>query len=138
MKAQTITHKGRIVSISPEITKVEIISESACASCHAKSICGAGESQSKIVEVPTSGWDNYSAGDEVTLELKASMGHKAVWVAYCIPLIVLVAALLVCLAAGTSELEAGLIAIGSVALYYVGIALFGGRLKNEYNFSIKQ
>lgn len=132
-----IAHRGRIVSITPEITTVEIVSESACAACHAKGLCSLGDSTVKQVELPTRGWDNYSVGQEVNVVLRASMGHKAVWLAYVIPLIILVAALLGTLAAGGSELLAGGVAIGAIALYYLVIWLLRGRLRNEYIFNIK-
>ena len=132
-----ISHRGRIVSITPEITTVEIVSESACAACHAKGLCSLGDSAVKQVELPTRGWDNYSVGQEVNVVLRASMGHKAVWLAYVIPLIILVAALLGTLSAGGSELLSGGVAIGAIALYYLVIWLLRGRLRNEYIFNIK-
>jgi sigma-E factor negative regulatory protein RseC len=132
-----ISHRGRIVSITPEVTTVEIVSESACAACHAKGLCSLGDSTVKQVELPTRGWDNYSVGQEVSVVLRASMGHKAVWLAYVIPLVVMVASLLLTLSAGGSELLAGLVAIGAIALYYGVIWLLRGRLRNEYIFNIK-
>ena len=132
-----ISHRGRIVSITPEVTTVEIVSESACAACHAKGLCCLGDSTVKQVELPTRGWDNYQPGQEVDVVLRASMGHKAVWLAYVLPLIVMVAALLGTLSAGGTELLAGLIAIGAVAVYYLVIWLLRGRLRNEYVFNIK-
>ena len=51
--------------------------------------------------------------------------------------LVLVAALLGTLSAGGSELLAGLVAIGAVALYYGVIWLLRERLRNEYIFNIK-
>ena len=132
-----ISHRGRIVSITPEVTTVEIVSESACAACHAKGLCSLGDSTVKQVELPTRGWDNYQVGQEVDVVLRASMGHKAVWLAYVLPLIVMVAVLLAVIFAGGTELLAGLTAIGAVALYYLVIWLLRGRLRNEYVFNIK-
>jgi len=132
-----IAHRGRIVSITPEITTVEIVSEPACSACHAKGLCSLGDATVKQVELPTRGWDNYAVGDEVQVILRASMGHKAVWLAYVVPLLVMVAVLLGTLAAGGTELLAGSLAIGAIALYYVLIWLLRGRLRNEYIFNIK-
>ena len=132
-----ISHRGRIVSITPEITTVQIVSESACAACHARGLCSLGDSKVKEVELPTRGWDSYQVGDEVSVVLRASMGHKAVWLAYVLPLVVMVAALLGTLAAGGSELLAGGVAIGAVALWYLVLWLLRGRLRNEYIFNIK-
>ena len=134
---EEITHKGIITAIDPEITTIQIISESACSACHAKGLCSLGDSKVKQVELPTRGWDNYSVGQEVSVVLRATMGHKAVWLAYVVPLIILVAALLGILSAGGTELLAGLGAIGAVALYYGVIWLMRERLRKEYVFNIK-
>ena len=101
-----IRHSGKVVEITPEITRVEIISESACSACHAKGLCSLGESKVKVVEVPTSAWMNLKVGDTVDVLLKTSMGFKAVWLAYAVPLVVLVAALMGLLAAGVGEVFA--------------------------------
>ena len=106
-----ISHRGRVVAITPEVTKVEIISESACGACHAKGLCSLGDSKVKIVDLPTSGWSDIKVGDEVEVVLKASMGHKAVLLAYMIPLVILVAVLLALTSAGVDELRSGLAAI---------------------------
>ena len=135
---ETVSHKGRIVQVTPEFTTVEIISASACSACHASGLCGMSEYTKKAVEVPTRAWENYQPGEEVNVLLKASMGHKAVWLAYVAPLVVLVAVLGLSLAAGAGELAAGLGALGGVALYYLFLWLFRDRLRNEYVFTIER
>ena len=92
---ETVSHRGKVVQVTPESTTVEIISSSACSACHASGICGMSEYTKKAVEVPTRAWENFTPGEEVNVVLKASMGHKAVWRAYVLPLLVLVAVLMV-------------------------------------------
>ena len=133
-----ISHRGKVVSITPEITRVEIVSESACGACHAKGLCSLGDAKVKVVELPTSGWSDIKVGDEVDVVLKASMGHKAVFLAYLIPLVILVTALLGLTSAGVPELWSGLAAIAAVAVYYFCLWLMRGRLRNEYIFNIKK
>ena len=134
---ESISHRGRIVKVTPEFTTVEIISSSACSACHATGICGMSEYTKKAIEVPTRAWDHYETGQEVNVVLKASMGHKAVWLAYVAPLGVLLAVLLGALGLGAGELAAGLGAIGGVAVYYLFLWLFKDRLRNEYVFAIE-
>lgn len=134
---ESVAHKGKITSVTPQLTTVEIISESACSACHAKGLCSMSESTAKLIEVPTRGWDTYEVGQEVNVVLKASMGHKAVWVAYVAPLIVMVAVLMTMLALHAGELAAGLAAIGGIALYYSVIWLLRDRLRDEYIFTIE-
>lgn len=134
---EEITHKGRIVDINPELTTVEIVSESACASCHARGLCGVGDSKVKTVQVRTRAWNPHEIGDEVEVALRKVMGYRAVLIAYGLPLVVLVAALFISSAAGAGELASGLIAIGSVVLCYIVLAFFRNRLRNIYSFYIK-
>lgn len=137
-RENNISHRGRVVEITPELTSVEIISEAACASCHAKGLCGIGESKSKLVQLPTSPYMDLAPGDEVEVLLSASMGHKAVWIAYVIPCFLLIAVLLILNATAVGELASGLGAIASVLVYYFVVWLFRGRLRNEYIFKIKK
>ncbi len=134
---EEITHKGRIVAIDPDITTIEIVSEAACASCHAKGLCGLGEQQKKLIEVRTSAWHPRQIGDEVEVVLKKSMGYKAVFIAYGLPLVVLFVALMVLGSLGIGELYTGLGAIGAVIICYFVIFLFRNRLAKEYSFYLK-
>ena len=128
---EQITHKGRIVAIDPEVTTIEIVAESACASCHAKGLCGLGEEKVKQVLVRTSAWDPHNVGDEVEVVLKKAMGYKAVFIAYGMPLVVLFVALMVLNALAVGELYAGLGALGAVALCYLVIFLFRNKISKD-------
>ncbi|MBQ1683501.1 MAG: SoxR reducing system RseC family protein [Bacteroidales bacterium] len=134
---EQITHKGRIVAIDPDITTIEIIAESACASCHAKGLCGLGEEKVKQIQVRTSAWTPRQVGDEVEVVLKKSMGYKAVFIAYGLPLVVLFAALMLLGALGVGELWAGLGALGAVAVCYFVLFLFRNKISKDYSFFLK-
>ena len=134
---EQITHKGRIVAIDPDITTIEIIAESACASCHAKGLCGLGEAKVKQIQVRTSAWTPRQVGDEVEVVLKKSMGYKAVFIAYGLPLVVLFAALMLLGALGVGELWAGLGALGAVAVCYFVLFLFRNKISKDYSFFLK-
>lgn len=136
VETEEIRHSGRITDITPEIITVEIISESACASCHAAQLCGMSGSRKKLVEVPAE--PGYEPGEEVWVNMKRTMGTKAVTVAYVIPLAVLMAVLLVCIFIGLPEIWSGLSAIGAVGLYYIAIYLLRNKLKTDYTFYIKK
>ena len=136
MKEQ-VKHTGKVVSITPQSTVVQIVSQPACSSCHAASVCGMSEFVEKAIEVPTDPYAPYQVGDEVQVVLKATMGMKAVWIAYFLPLVVLLAVALGLIALGVGEVVAGLAGIGAVALYYFVVWLLRERLRNEYVFSIQ-
>ena len=134
---EEITHKGRIVAIDPDITTIEIISESACSACHAKGLCSLGDSKVKEVQVRTSAWHPHQIGDEVEVVLKKAMGYKAVFIAYGLPLVVLFVALTILTGLGVGELYAGLGALGAVAVCYFVIFLFRNKISKEYTFYLK-
>ena len=92
--------------------------------------------EKKRIEVPAT--TGYEIGEEVWVNLKRSMGMKAVWIAYVLPLFLLIADILAFSATGASELLCGLSAIGVIAIYYLGVYLLRNKLKNEYTFYIKK
>ena len=134
---EQVMHTGKVVSMTPKTTTVQIVSQSACSECHAAGLCGLSEYTEKAIEVPTSPSATYGVGDEVQVVLKASMGFKAVWIAYFLPLVVLLAVALGLIALGVPEVVSGLAGIGAVALYYLGVWLLRDRLRNEYVFTIQ-
>lgn len=136
MVEEEISHSGRVVDITPAEIMVEIVSESACSSCHAASMCGMSEIKKKQISVPAV--PGYEVGEEVWVNLKRSMGLKAVWVAYVMPLILLVADILTTSALGAGEVLCGVSALAVVGIYFLLIYLFRNKLKNEYTFYIKK
>ncbi|MGN0189064.1 MAG: SoxR reducing system RseC family protein [Candidatus Cryptobacteroides sp.] len=136
--AKDISHTGKIIEITPEFTTVEIVSSSACSSCHAKGLCGMSEDKVKTIMVPTDPYASYSEGDEVYVMLKKTMGLKAVWISYVIPLAILMILILSLSAVTVHEVYAGLGAVAGVALYYLVIYLFRDKLSKDFVFYIKE
>jgi sigma-E factor negative regulatory protein RseC len=135
-KRNEIVHDGKIVEITPDFTTVEIIASSACSECHAKGLCGMSEDQEKIIMLPTSGFDNYKVGDQVKVMTKMSMGLKAVWISYVIPLAVLMILILSLSFVISNEFLRGGIAIAGVGIYYLAIWLFREKLSDQFEFYI--
>lgn len=138
MKHSDISHLGRIIEITPEFTTVEIISSSACSSCHAKGLCGVSEEQVKLISVPTDPYEEYHPGDEVNVFLRKTMGLKAVWISYVIPLLVLMILILSLSPVIRHEAYVGLAALGGVGLYYVVIYLLRDCLAKDFVFYIRK
>ena len=132
-----IRHKAKVIEMTTEFTTVEILVSSACAECHAKTLCGMSEVQEKVISLPTDPYATYNVGDEVELCTKMSMGMKAVWISYVIPLLILMILILSLSDVCQSEAMTGLASVGGVALYYLVIWLLRGRLNNEFVFYIK-
>ena len=136
-KKNEIRHSGKILEITPDFTTVQILVSSACSSCHAKGLCGMSEEEEKVIMVPTDPYAEHNVGDEVQVLTKMTMGLKAVWISYVIPLAVLMILILSLSPVIANELMLGLAALAGVALYYFGIWLFRDRLSNEFVFYIK-
>ena len=136
VRKNEIAHPGRIVEIDKDFTTVQITVSSACSSCHAKGLCGMSGDEDKVIMVPTDPYTERKLGDEVTVKTKMTMGLKAVWISYVIPLAVLLILILSLSAVFENEYLTGLVSIAGVALYYFGIWLFKDRLSTEFVFYI--
>ena len=136
-KKNEIRHSGKILEITPDFTTVQIVVSSACASCHARTMCGMSEDEEKVIMVPTDPYAEHKVGDEVQVMTKMTMGLKAVWISYVIPLAVLMILILSLSSVVGNEFILGLLSISGVAIYYFFIWLFRDKLSNEFVFYIK-
>jgi sigma-E factor negative regulatory protein RseC len=133
-----IEHKGEIIEIGIDYIMVEIISQSACSSCNAKSMCSMSETESKVVEVENKGYEMFEIGETVNVILRKSLGFKALYISYLIPLLILILILLSLSSFGIGELTTGLSIIIALALYYIGVYLLRDRFKREFVFTIEK
>ena len=133
---KSVNHKGTIIAIEDGNIRVEIINKSMCSACHAKGFCSAGDSKEKVIDVPYYNNGEYSVGDEVEVVMRRSMGFRAVWISYVIPLAILLIFLLTLQGLGFGELQSGLCAILAVSLYYVVIYLLRDKIANKFVFTI--
>lgn len=132
-----IAHRGKIVEITPDFTTVEIIVSSACSGCHAKGLCGMSEEKDKIIMLPTDPYAEHAVGDEVNVSTKMTMGLKAVWISYVIPLAILMILILSLSSVIGNEFLRGGVAIAGVAVYYFFVWLFRDKLSDEFVFYIE-
>lgn len=138
---ERIEHEGKVVSVDKDYIGVEIVNKSACAACHAKGVCGASDASIKVVEVAqdiTTLTEDYQVGETVNVVMRESMGTQAVWLAYVVPLMVLMAAILVFWLCQASELVMGLGALGILALYYIILYFFRNKISKIFTFSIEK
>ena len=134
---EEVAHKGRISSVSDGKVTVEILSESACSACHAKGVCSMGESARKEVEVKVKNSECYAEGQEVEVLLSSTVGHKAVWIAYVLPLILLVTFIMLPLSLGASEGLSALCGAAVTAIYYTVLYLLRNRLGSKWEFRLR-
>ena len=121
--AQDIRHQGVVDSIDGQSVIVRITQLSACGGCQARNICNAAESKDKLVEVEYSGAESLSPGQTVTVAAGERMGMTAVMLAFGLPVLLLIIALVAAMALTGSE------KIGAVAL-------LRDRIKKDFQFRI--
>ena len=140
-KIERVEHEGIIREISEDYITVEIVNKSACAACHAKGFCVAGEEETRYVDVPYNIDTlvvDYKVGDKVNLVLNQSLGVSAVFISYAIPLVILILFLLILSNTGLNELAVGLLSLAGVGIYYFFVYLFRDRLERIFTISIEK
>jgi sigma-E factor negative regulatory protein RseC len=138
IKNDLIQHQGVVSQIDSEVIKVTIVAQSACASCHAKGFCGAADMQEKIIEVKKQGNHDQKVGDFVTIAMKRKLGNKAVLYGYFLPFLLLLITLMFALNYFNNEGLAGLTSLGILIPYYLGLYAFRNKLKETFEFHIKE
>ncbi len=133
-----IEHEGIIEKINDHQVTVRILQQSACSACHAKGVCMAADSKEKLVEVVDfSG--RFRKNERVIIEGKESMGHKAVFWAFVLPLIILILMLILSLSLWNfSEIEAAISAMVALIPYYLILYLLRKKMANSFQFTIKK
>ena len=141
MAKERIEHEGKVIAVDKDYISVEIINKSACAACHARGVCGASDEAVKVVEVAqdiSTLAADYQVGETVNVVMSSAMGTQAIWIAYVVPLILLVAAILIFSLSGAGELLTGLGTLGVVALWYLGVFIFRNKISKIFIFSIEK
>ena len=90
--SESINHTGFVEKIDGDTVFVRITQQSACSGCHAQSMCSASEKKDKIIEVPDRS-GRFRINEEVMICGQNSMGLQAVLLAFVIPLVIVVGAI---------------------------------------------
>lgn len=129
-----VEHSGIVAKTEGDKVTVKILAQSACISCKLNGVCGA-DTQEKLIEV-THVKDNYSIGEKVAVIMTEKLGMKALFYGYLMPFIVVLVTLLVVNAVTNNQGLSGLIAVGSLAPYYLILSLFKEKLKKSFEFNL--
>lgn len=132
-----ILHNGIIERIEYPFVFVRIVQQSACSGCHAKSLCTASESKVKTIQVEDHS-GNYRVNEEVNLCGELKTGLKAVWIAFIIPLLLMVLFLLIGNVFTTNEIIGGLIGLLILLPYYGFIYSIRNKLKQKFIFTLSK
>ncbi|MGI6478102.1 MAG: SoxR reducing system RseC family protein [Salinivirgaceae bacterium] len=132
-----IQHKGIILSINKNIAEISIQQTSACVSCQVKGSCLSVDTKERRITANITP-ENYEVGEEVQVTLKTTQGYKAVFIAYVIPFILIIAVLVLGETLGLAEWKSAVAAICVTVLYYIALKLFGKQLSQSMTFKIEK
>ena len=136
--ADIIKHRGIVEKVEGSHVVVRIVQTSACAACSAKGLCNASESKEKQIDVYEVN-ASYRIGEEVVLCGTASMGMRAVFLAFGIPMLLLLVALFVTMRVTDGDaLVSSLVALFAVVPYYLVIYFMKDKLNKTFSFTIEK
>ncbi len=137
MSKSTVTHPGIIKSISGNTLDIKIIVSSACASCKIKGVCTVSDVEEKGVLVKVKDSSQYKPGQNVTIEMKQSMGTWAVMLGYIFPFLVLLVSMIIFTALKIDEGLAGILSISLLVPYYLILYITRNKLGDKFDYTIK-
>lgn len=132
-----IKHTGFVKQVTSEKLVVNIVSESACSSCHANGACSAADMQDKEIEI-TNFTKKYTPGQVVTVVLQQSQGFTAVIWSYVVPFLLVFVTLIIAVSVTKNELIGGLVALAILVPYYIAIYFSRHLLNNVFKFEVEE
>ena len=136
--ADIIKHRGIVEKIDGSHVVVRIVQTSACSACSAKGLCNASESKEKQIDVYEVN-PSYRIGEEVVLCGSTSMGMRAVFLAFGIPVFLLLVALFVTMRITDGDaLLSAVVALLAVVPYYLVIYIMKDKLNKTFSFVIEK
>jgi len=132
-----IEQKGVIEEIANGLAKVRISSFTACADCHAKTLCGIPGDTTRYIEVPVKDND-FFIGEPVYIGIKRTLGLKASLLAYLVPFILMLLMLIMLLSFQVNELISGMITLLILLFYFIGLYFFRDRMSKAFTFILQK
>lgn len=134
--SQIATHDGKVLAATNGVVTVEMHVVSACSSCKAHEKCSFVDKAEKVVEVETTDWKNYHEGDTVTVSVNEGLGLLAVLLAYFLPAVIIVGAVILLSLFTNSEALAALAPIILITIYFLLLYKLRDRLQHKFSFGI--
>ena len=130
------SHDGVVTRLLNGCVEVKIEAVSACATCAAHGRCGFAESKDKTVEVPAADWRNYSIGEAVKVHIDESRGMLAVWLAYVLPALLMLAVIIGLSLARMPEWVVVLAGFAVLGLYILVLYLRRSKVEKRFVLTI--
>jgi len=129
-----ITHRGIVKGVDKDNVLVQLLDNVHCQTCDLKASCGS-VSEENLLKVKDNTGD-YKLYENVQIIMHQNTGMKAVLFGYVLPFIIMMLFLFGGIIVLKSEWQAGLVALISVACYYVILFVFQKKLSAGFNLKI--
>lgn len=130
---ETIRHEGTVLSVADGHARVRIVQASGCAGCQVRQMCMSADTRVKEVDCLVEGAP-LQVGDEVNVTETQQMAWRAVLLAYVLPLVVMLTVVVALTHYMGSEVWAAVVALVALAVYYLVLSQFAGRLQRKFTF----
>ncbi|MDR1556313.1 MAG: SoxR reducing system RseC family protein [Tannerellaceae bacterium] len=134
---EAVSHQGVIERIEGHNVYVKLIRQPACAGCQAKSMCMGADGKEELIEV-TDYSGAFRVNEPVILSGEASVGLRAVGLAFVVPLLLLVAAVAVGTYMQWKESTSAIAGLLLLFPYYIILYFLRDTLKKKFIFTIKK
>ena len=139
MREDCVEQKGIVIKKQEDKLVVKIEQKSTCSSCHARGACTSLDKKDKEIEIKSKDTANYNIGDEVIITIITKLGMKAVFIAFVLPLILIVLALFLSIKIfSLSQSISALISLLVLSAYYFLLYKQNLFLSKQFNFTIKE
>ncbi len=131
-----VYHDGEVIGTRGNHIQVKIVSKSACADCHAKSMCTASDMKEKIIDAVSN--EPLYKGDLVSVIMQEKLGWLALLYGFGLPFLVLITVLFTLYGLGHPETHAALYALGSLGPYYLVLYMFKDKIEKDFVFTAEK
>ena len=137
MANEYIRHQGKVERIENQKIYVRILQKAACSDCHAVAVCLASDKKEKIIEViDDSGC--FELQEDVFVSVRQSNGLFAVFIAYVLPLLIVIITVIIGISVSKDEAFGGFAGLVTLIPYYFIVYLMRDKLKKKFIFSLSK
>lgn len=130
-----IKHQGIVERIENQRIYVRVKQMTSCNECRAVAVCLAADKKEKIIEIDDRS-GSFVINDNVFVSVKQSNGFFAVFIAFVIPLALVILGVVAGKVISGDEAVGGLAGLVMLVPYYFVLYLFRNKLKKKFIFTL--
>lgn len=132
-----VVHSGIVEKIKDDYYIVKITSVSSCASCHAKDACPSSDKKEKHITINTKDCRELKIGENVDLFISTNNGKIAFVIAYTIPVILMILAIIILKLSEVSEAISALFILSTLTLYFIVLYTLRDKINKKIKIKVK-